>query len=56
MIDQDHKNKFEKVWDKGNYRLGSTAQRMVPIILANIPEGVTINDYGCGTGRATGGL
>jgi len=52
MIDQDHKNKFEKVWDKGNYRLGSTAQRMVPIILANIPEGVTINDYGCGTGRA----
>jgi ubiquinone/menaquinone biosynthesis C-methylase UbiE len=52
MIDQNHKDKFEQVWDAGNYRLGSTAQRMVKTLLQYIPEGATINDYGSGTGRA----
>ena len=51
MIDQNQKDKFEKIWEKGDYRLGSTAQRMLPLILEVIPESATINDYGCGTGR-----
>jgi trans-aconitate methyltransferase len=51
MIDLNQKNKFEQIWDKGDYRLGSTAQRMLPLILEVIPENATINDYGCGTGR-----
>jgi predicted SAM-dependent methyltransferase len=51
-VDQEHKNKFEKVWDKGDYRQGSTAQRMYKRILDIIPMDATINDYGCGTGRA----
>jgi SAM-dependent methyltransferase len=45
-------NIFREVWDKGNYRLGSCAQRMVPIFQQYIPKGSVINDYGSGTGRA----
>ena len=46
-------DKFKEVWDKGNYRLGSCAQRMVaPIFQRYIPAGSVINDYGSGTGRA----
>jgi len=51
-MDQQHKDKFEQIWDNGNYRQGSTALRMVPLIMSTIPAGSTINDYGCGTGRA----
>ena len=43
---------FREVWDKGNYRLGSCAQRMVPLFCQYIPAGSAINDYGSGTGRA----
>ena len=43
---------FEEVWDKGDYRLGSTAQRLVPFLASRIPVGSVINDYGSGTGRA----
>ncbi len=43
---------FDEVWEKGNYRLGSTADRLVPFLLQRIPPGSTINDYGSGTGRA----
>ena len=43
---------FEEIWDKGDYRRGSTCQRLVPFLLQYIPEGATINDYGSGTGRA----
>jgi SAM-dependent methyltransferase len=43
---------FEEVWEKGNYRRGSTAQRLVPFLSQYIPEGSTVNDYGSGTGRA----
>jgi hypothetical protein len=52
MIDLEHQKKFEEVWDKGDYRLGSTAQRLVKRILEVIPETASINDYGSGTGRA----
>jgi trans-aconitate methyltransferase len=52
MIDQDHKKIFEEIWEKGNYRLGSTAQRMVKLLLDTIPAEASINDYGSGTGRA----
>mgnify|MGYP000895101235 CR=1 FL=1 len=43
---------FKNVWDAGNYRLGSTALRLVPFITNIIPNGTEINDYGAGTGRA----
>lgn len=43
---------FEEVWEKGDYRRGSTAQRLVGFIRSLVPEGSTINDYGSGTGRA----
>jgi SAM-dependent methyltransferase len=43
---------FKEVWEKGNYRLGSTAQRLVPYLSRILPVGAEINDYGCGTGRA----
>ena len=52
MIDQDHQKKFVEVWDKGEYRRGSTAQRLVQRLMGWIPESASINDYGCGTGRA----
>jgi len=52
MLDIAQQNKFKIVWEKGNYRMGSTAQRLVPFLLNHIPGTATINDYGCGTGRA----
>ena len=51
-MDLIQQNKFKEVWAKGNYRMGSTAQRLVPFLLQYIPVEATINDYGCGTGRA----
>ena len=50
MIDERHQ--FEEVWEKGDYRQGSTAQRLVPFLEGVIPPGSSINDYGSGTGRA----
>lgn len=52
MIDTEQQRKFERVWDRGDYRGGSTAQRLVDLYLPLINENETINDYGCGTGRA----
>jgi len=43
---------FNEVWEKGDYRRGSTCQRLVPFLCQFIPKGSTINDYGSGTGRA----
>jgi SAM-dependent methyltransferase len=43
---------FREVWEKGDYRRGSTAQRLVSFIAGIIPAGSMINDYGSGTGRA----
>lgn len=51
MNEAEHR-RFVEIWDKGDYRGGSTAFRLVNRILVHIPEGKTINDYGCGTGRA----
>jgi hypothetical protein len=55
MFENDPRSKeweqrFSKVWDKGDYRLGSTAQRLIPIVRRYVKEGV-VNDYGSGTGR-----
>jgi predicted SAM-dependent methyltransferase len=53
-VDKDHqleRERFENIWDKGDYRLGSTAQRLIPRIIGHVKGGV-INDYGSGTGRA----
>ena len=52
MIDKDHQEKFIELWEKGKYRQGSTAQRFVPRLMEIIPPEATVNDYGCGTGRA----
>lgn len=43
---------FNDVWEKGHYRLGSTCQRLVPLLRRYIPCGSVVNDYGSGTGRA----
>lgn len=43
---------YNDIWERGNYRQGSTALRLVSFLLEHIPEGSTINDYGSGTGRA----
>jgi len=43
---------FNEIWEKGEYRRGSTAQRLIPFLCRYIPVGSTINDYGRGTGRA----
>ncbi len=51
MLDMEHQNKFKTVWAKGDYRRGSTALRMLDFILNTIPYTMSINDYGCGTGR-----
>ena len=51
MIDEQHQTKFENVWENGNYRHGSTAQRLLQRLMGWIPEEATIIDYGCGTGR-----
>ena len=48
----EERDRFEEVWEKGDYRRGSTAQRLVPFLAGVIPPGSSINDYGCGTGRA----
>lgn len=44
--------RFEMIWEKGEYRQGSCAQRLAGMFLACVPEGAIINDYGSGTGRA----
>jgi SAM-dependent methyltransferase len=49
---QEFRDWFKLVWISGDYRRGSTAQRLVPMILQHVPAGSTINDYGSGTGRA----
>lgn len=43
---------FNEIWQKGQYRLGSTCQRLLPFLRSIIPAGSTVNDYGSGTGRA----
>lgn len=43
---------YNEIWEKGQYREGSTCLRLVPFLLKYIPVGSTINDYGSGTGRA----
>ena len=33
MLDTVQQEKFKTIWEKGNYRMGSTAQRLVPLWL-----------------------
>jgi len=49
---QEWQERFDRVWQHGNYRCGSTALRMLPLILEYVSYGSVVNDYGCGTGRA----
>jgi SAM-dependent methyltransferase len=54
-LTEQWKNRFEKMWhlnDQAKYRQGSAGQRYAPQFLAYVPQGVTINEYGSGTGRA----
>lgn len=48
--------KFNEIWIAGNYRAGSTCQRLLPFLRQHIPAGSIVNDYGSGTGRAEPGL
>jgi 2-polyprenyl-3-methyl-5-hydroxy-6-metoxy-1,4-benzoquinol methylase len=50
-IDKKHQEKFINVWLQGNYRNGSTADRMREFLFSRVSPEVVINDYGCGTGR-----
>jgi hypothetical protein len=43
---------FNQVWRRGDYRRGSTCQRLIPFLKRHIPVGSVVNDYGAGTGRA----
>jgi|ADurb_Leu_03_Slu_FD_contig_101_44878_length_1365_multi_2_in_0_out_0_3 SAM-dependent methyltransferase len=43
---------FIDIWDRGNYRLGSPGERIVPMFVPLIPPSCVVNDYGSGTGRA----
>jgi hypothetical protein len=43
---------YNVVWERGNYRGGSTCQRLIPFLKRFILEGSVVNDYGSGTGRA----
>jgi hypothetical protein len=43
---------FNDVWQNGRYRLGSTADRLIPFLVERIPPDSVINDYDSGTGRA----
>jgi len=47
---------YNEIWKRGQYRNGSTCQRLLPFLRSIIPPGSTVNDYGCGTGRAERGL
>ena len=47
---------YNRIWTHGNYREGSTCQRLLPLLRQYIPEGSVVNDYGSGTGRAEKGL
>lgn len=47
---------FDEVWEKGQYRQGSTCLRLLPFLRERIPAGSVVNDYGSGTGRAAPGL
>ena len=47
---------FNRIWEKGRYREGSTALRLLPFLREHIMAGSVVNDYGSGTGRAEPGL
>lgn len=51
-IESEWRERFETVWDKGNYRMGSPGQRMIKYFIQHHQDGQTVNDYGSGTGRA----
>lgn len=52
LAQMDTAERFRTVWEKGDYRRGSTAQRLISFLVDYIPPGSAINDYGAGTGRA----
>jgi hypothetical protein len=51
-LSQEWQERFETIWEKGDYRAGSPGQRIIKRFLYYIKPGETINDYGSGTGRA----
>lgn len=44
--------RFDLIWEKGDYRRGSPGQRIIPVFKGLADQGATVNDYGSGTGRA----
>lgn len=49
---QGWKARFDEIWQRGNYRLGSMELRMAPFTLEWIGGQAEVNVYCCGTGRA----
>ena len=47
---------YNEIWERGDYRRGSTCLRLLPWLRKVIPPGSVVNDYGSGTGRAEKGL
>lgn len=43
---------YNEIWERGDYRRGSTCERLAPFLRNTIPAGSVVNDYGSGTGRA----
>jgi len=46
------RERFEKIWAEGNYRMGSPGQRLIKYFIQHCQSGQTVNEYGSGTGRA----
>jgi SAM-dependent methyltransferase len=51
-LSRDWQERFDLIWDKGSYRMGSPGQRIVPLFKEWAYPGASVNDYGSGTGRA----
>ena len=49
---KEQRQVFIDIWDRGNYRLGSPGERIVPLFADRLPSSCAVNDYGSGTGRA----
>lgn len=55
-VTQAERSKYERMWDLDDYRTYSPGEKALPVMLSVLKEGVTLGDFGCGTGRAAQSL